>query len=255
MITNFRRARGWTQSHLAQLLGISRFHLIRLEAGMVLPSPELAERMEGLLESRPLVCSADLVPTHRMGLRLFDFPPVSDDVWRRALEDWEYPISRLGLAKRLLGWMRSHLGPESTFEAYTLLHLAALEGASQVSSPHALGFRHLPIVDRDGQVLGERLLPGLTGRVEGVPFWVWPQVSFRVGRAPYRVDGLVLFRPPARGAVWATKEVDGPGHNPDGDDFRQARIGLPVIRIGEREVREHRAGASFVRQAAALLGL
>lgn len=199
---------------------------------MVLPSPELAERMEGLLGSRPLVCSADLVPTHRMGLRLFDFPPVSDDVWRRALEDWEYPISRLGLPKRLPGWMRSHLGPESTFEAYTLLHLAALEGASQVSNPHALGFRHLPIVDRDGQVLGERLLPGLTGRVEGVPFWVWPQVSFRVGRAPYRVDGLVLFRPPARGSVWATKEVDGPGITRTGTIFARPASGCRSFALG-----------------------
>lgn len=45
-----REARGWTQNHLAELLGVSARTILRWEAGLTKPSPRMLHRIFGTLE-------------------------------------------------------------------------------------------------------------------------------------------------------------------------------------------------------------
>jgi len=105
----------------------------------------------------------------------------------------------------------------------------------QISNPHVLGFRAWPIVDAEGQLLGERKLAGLMGRLQGLQYVLWPQVLLRPQTLTFRVDGLVFLRR-GRRTVWCIVEFDGPGHRPEQDRFRAAQLKLPEIRVGWSEV-------------------
>lgn len=151
-----------------------------------------------------------------------------------------------------MAWMVTSLPSESGPESYNLLQLAALNGAGQISNPHTLGYRGVPLVDASGQALGERQLAGLRGQAGELSFLLWPQARLKPGRKCYRVDALVALRRGSK-VIWSTLEVDGPLHDPEWDELRQSLLRLDPIRLTTAQVRNHQSARIFLAKAEELL--
>ena len=255
IVRECRQALGLSQTQLAQRCGLSRQFLVRVERGLALPSLEVAQRLEAALGCGPIVSTAHLLSERewRRDVCPYEFPVVNPACWRMALEDWPYPIGLLQIPERTTRWMESTLACESKLEAYAFFQIAKFDCLPQVSSPHSLGFRGLPIVDALGRVLGERLLPGLRGHLKDLHFLLWPQVRLKPGRVPFRTDALVLLRR-RRNSLWCILEIDGFGHDPDRDESRTKWLALKDIRLSKYQVENHQAGATFITQARDKLG-
>lgn len=241
-----------TQGQMAERLGLSRQFWGQLETGKALLGRERARELEPVLG--PLPTMADTLSNQEQRgwspLYPYELACVSGEPWRRALRNWGYPISQLGLDARTQAWMVQLLPCDSAVEAYGWLQLAALEARPLLHNPHQLGFRDQPIVDGQGKALGERYLPGLYGGHGEVKFMVWPQVRLRPGNTTFRVDGLVSLK--VSGVVfWAILEFDGRGHNYEGDDVRRELLRMREIRISQDQVERRQVGCSFCAQARA----
>lgn len=252
VLRSHRVARGLTQADLAEACRISRQLVGRLESGQSLPNSDLARKLESVLQCGPLTCTADEVTTKGWPLQSYEFPAVDPECWRRALKDWAYQIQRLGISPALLSWLKHYLACESAIEAYTFLQLARFAARPQVSNPHLLGFRALPIVDRVGKLLGGTAPVRAPGPIRGRPVLTLDPGPPEPANYAYRPDALVLLRRGGR-LVWCILEVDGKGHDPERDAFRQSMIKLDEIRLTDRMVRNHQASESFKRQALDLL--
>lgn len=239
----FRRIRKvlrLNQRQMAEACGVSRSTWQMVEYGIILPSPELGQKIceltgLGAVPTQDDSLSAqELRRFHRA--RPFEFAGHSEDVWAR-VHDRCSSMTQLytTIGQHLLAWMESMLECESVPEGVTWLQLA-FGGASQViANPHELGFRGQCIVDRSGKPLGERQLPGLQGQLGSTSYLVWPQVSVRPRSAIIRMDGLLLL---TRGCDrhWVDLEIDSALHDPEKDALRRKLLKMDEIRLTQLDV-------------------
>lgn len=185
------------QQQAAQKFEVSRQLWAYIESDSCLPSAKLAASLTeavGLVPHQDEVLSGREIRVLIQDLRPYEFELAHPEPWHRAAKNWAYPISRLELDPRTRPWMEKLMVCQSAIEAYGWLQLAGLKGRPQISNPHELGFRELPITDGRGKALGERRLAGLRGEHLGLRFLTWPQVHLRPGSVTYAVDGLVWIR-------------------------------------------------------------
>lgn len=246
-----------TQQEMAGLCGISRSAWQMVEYGVFLPSAELAQRICELTGLPAVPAKADCLSMEdsrrlRRG-RPFEFRVASEEVWSRTHEHCQ---SMTGLYAAidpgLVAWMESLLEVESVREGFTWLQLAYAGARQFVANPHLLGFRGQPLVDRAGQALGERLLPGLKGRLGSMDYLVWPQVSIRPRNAIFRLDGLMML---AQGPQrhWCDLEVDSDFHVADRDELRRKLLALDEIRLTQEDVDRFKVVERITSQAGKFL--
>lgn len=245
-----------SQGEVAEKLGFSRQFWQRVESGQALLGGEAGRLLEEEMGSLPLTCDALTPQQIRVWTRVrpFELLRVNPEPWQRAGENWGYGISQLQLPKRLPEWLSKLFPADSAPECYAWLQIATLAARPLVENPHFLGFREIPILDRQGRALGERRLPGLYGSFDKVKFIVWPQVSLRPSRAKaiFRVDGLVWVKQGRKGC-WGILEFDGSNHDLAKDEVRRNLLKLGELRIPESEITGGQAAESFRRQARKLL--
>jgi DNA-binding XRE family transcriptional regulator len=241
---------GATMQQMADRCQVSRQHWSDIEAGRVLPTPEVAGHLScfGLVPCTNDTLSARQLRTWETGCP-YNLERVNPEPWDRAIRNWGY---RLDLDGRIREWLMTMIVSESGLESCGWFQLAALNARPLIENPHTLGYRELPIMDRQGKVLGERCLPGICGNWGGLRFMAWPQVSLRPGNVTYRADGLLWLREGKRSA-WGVLEFDGPTHNLPWDAERKRLLGMAEIRFSHDEVKGFRVGQRFREQAQGVL--
>lgn len=229
-----KKRRGWNTSDLARKIGLDRRRLAELEQGRTLASAEMAKELEtqgvlGLASTSNVISKRKL---RSLRLRPYDFPEYNKEAWERAAAARPWLYSKL--KRRDWYWMVRHIRADSTLECdlWTVLVLAG--GKLALLNPHSCGFRLLPVVDEQGDALGERLLPCIHLKTKEIEVIIWPQVSLRPDKWTFRVDGLVLTIAPALN--WSILEADGGGHNYEKDSFRSAQLLKDITRLTRAEI-------------------
>ena len=236
-----REEKNLKQTQLAEKTGISRQRICKIEKGLVLPTRAQSESLARELGLATTPCSQDLLPDretqHLPKRRTFELEVHSQERWKVALKAWCARIYSFKLDPRILEWMRLLIRVDSALEALFWMVLAASKAEAFLANPHFMGFRLHPIVDSQGQCIGERCLPGLYLESRTRKIWIWPQVNLRPKDIAYRVDALILI---VEGETrrWMVLELDGKGHNPNKDAFRREQLGMQEIRISEKDIRD-----------------
>lgn len=211
----------------------------RLEAGQILASPQQARALRRyygtpVLEAKQLVDVSEV--RRRAGLTPYLLESVNPLPWNTA---WN---KALKVPTEVWEWMREFIPADSACECNGWCQCVAAGAQPFLGNPHQWGFDRHPVVDRQGRLLGARVLPGLGYSQGEIDIVLWPQVCLRVDdRHCYRVDGLVFFRN-GRNRCWLVLEFDGGGHDFRRDAYRLARLALPEVRILGAEIK---AGQTF----------
>lgn len=235
-VEELRNRNGWNITKLGQATGLDRRLLAELERGAALATPEVAALLaaQGI---EGLACSGDLIQKKELrGLRLrpYQVPSYNKEAWNRALK--YYRALCLQVPRRSLQWLIRHVRADSALECILWLRLVLAGAKLRLANPHSCGYRGLPLVDEHGNALGERVLPCLHLKEEGLELLIWPQISLRPGKWTFRVDGLLLRVAPE--ARWGALEVDGAGHDHLKDDFRSAQLLQETIRLAKADVED-----------------
>ena len=219
---------------LADLTGVPRSTLWEIENGLTLPDPQAAARIRQVLELPGLPDNSQLLgPKTIQPTRPFDWARPNQTVWQRMEKIFAYELRRLNLPPHLVQWMKECLTNDSPLECLALCSLAADGATGQFSSPHQLGFRRQCIIDQEGRALGERLMAGLSWRVENQTALIWPQVRMLTPQGYWQPDLLIGVA-----GRWPTAELDGKDHCPDRDRYRDLSLGQASLRISNDEVRK-----------------
>lgn len=232
-----RDERELTQTEVSLRTGISRTQLQRLEAGQVVASPEQAAALRQLygielLESKHVVEGSEI--RRRAGLNPYLLNHVDPQPWKTARATWG---GKAKLTSEVWNWLSQFLPADSARECFGLVQCALAGAKPFLGNPHQWGFDRLVVVDRQGKLLGARVLPGLCYSKDDVDLVIWPQVCLRIDdRHCYRVDGLIFFRK-GRKRYWLTLEFDCEGHNFNRDAYRKVKIGMPEIRITGEDIK------------------
>ena len=254
-MSNLQRARekrNKTQIIASSESHISRATLQRLEAGQLLASTEQAKLLRDyykvpVLEARQVIEQSEVRKI--AGLAPYVLDPVNPGPWNVAWDSWG---KSLNLARDVWEWMREFVQADSACECRGWCQCAAAGAKPFLGNPHQWGFDLHAVVDRQLRLLGARLLPGLFYSEGEIDLAIWPQVCLRVNdRHCYRVDGLVFFRY-GRHRYWLILEFDGDGHNFTSDKYRNAKIGLPEVRINAAEIREGKTFSLLLERARVL---
>lgn len=246
-----------SQVRMAEKLGMSRQTWQMMEYGELLPSREMADRIYDLT-AEVVPSLADCLGSNEARswtkLRPYEFHQSTRENWAR-VHDYCENMTEIyrKIPASLLGWMENMLACECIPEGFTWLQFGLRGARRLIASPHQLGFRSLPIVDTQGQFLGDRVLPGLQGTVGEVSYLLWPQVGVRPRSATFRLDGLVLLKHSAR-IYWADLEIDSALHDPERDRLRSKLVGLPEIRLIHEDVEAVRVVDRFQEQALSFFG-
>lgn len=227
------------QQEMAEALGIARTTWQLIEYGSMLPSRSVANlirEMTGVSVPCEDQCLTGAEQRKWRRPRPFQFMAANADLWSRVRYHCRN-MTRLheAIDPELLSWMEQLLACESVTEGFDLLQFAYNGAKGFLESPHALGFRKQPLVDSFGAVLGERKLPGLTGKMGDVNYLLWPQVGIRPRVATFRVDALLLVAQKGR-SVWCSREVNGPHHQSIRDGTKRELLQLPEIQVTAAEV-------------------
>ncbi len=247
-IQKARDERGMSQIEVSRRTGISRPQLQRLEAGLVLATPEQARALRELLgvvvlESKNVIDFSEV--RRRAGIHPYALDPVNPLPWKTAWESW----GTLGLSSEVRDWMSEFLPADSARECSGLGQCAAAGAQPFLGNPHQWGFDGHVVVDRQGRLLGARVLPGLCYSKDDVDMVLWPQVCLRIDdRHCYRVDGLMFYRH-ARKRCWPILEFDCEGHDFRRDAYRSVKIGLPEVRITGAEIKARQTFALLLQRA------
>lgn len=234
-----RKKLGLTQVKMAEEVGMARQTWQLLEYGQLLPSPEVAEQIYQL-SSIVVPSLADCIGSREARtwatVRPYQFEQTSLETWARVHEKCENMTELYRqISPSMIGWMENMLACQSFPEGFGLLQFALAGAGRMISNPHELGFCGQPIIDIHGRLLGERMLPGLQGRLGELRYLLWPQVGLRPRSAIYRLDGLMLLQLGSASA-WCDLEFDSSLHDLARDQSRSRIIGLPEIRLSEHEV-------------------
>ena len=245
-----RDLRGKTQNEISSLTRVSRQQLQRLEAGEIVASAEQADALRqffdiAVLETKHVLDFSEM--RRRSGIRPFLLDPVDPQPWKTARSNWGGGKS--GVSLEVWDWMSQFLPADSARECSGWVQLAAVGFKPFLGNPHQWGFDRLVVVDRQGRLLGARMLAGLSYSEGDVDIVIWPQVCLRVDdRHCYRVDGLMFFRK-GRKRLWSVLEYDCEGHNYNRDAYRTVKIGLPEVRITGEELKSGRVFELLMRRA------
>ena len=250
-----RKKLGLTQAQMADRVGLARQTWQLLEYGQLLPSAEVAEHIYQLT-AIVVPCLTDCISSKDARtwatVRPYEFEKASLEIWARVHEKCENMTELYRqIPASLVGWMENMLACESFPEGFGLLQFALAGAGRMLSNPHELGYRGQPIIDARGQLLGERKLPGLQGRIQGLRYLLWPQVGLRPRSATFRLDGLMLVQAGAS-CIWCDLEFDSSLHDLARDQSRAKLIGLPEIRLSEQDVEAVRVVERVYEQALAL---
>lgn len=244
-----------TQTEAALRLGVSRSHLSRLEQGKALATAAQAIAIRELYGVPVLEVDHQYKASklrRDCGIRPYVMDRVNPDPWRTAYEYWGKALRALDL--RIFEWMSHYLPSESTHEAYSLLQAAAKGAEPFLGNPHEWDFDLHPVVDRTGRLLGARVLPGLIYRGgDGRDFILFPQVTLRVDVSnAFRLDCLTFYRKENRNH-WLDLEFDASGHDVSKDKYRSDKLGMKVVRISGKEIREGRVVELLLQRADAAI--
>ena len=119
----FRKTRlnlGWTQSEMADHLGVALVTWRRWENGQALPARPLAGCPRWLeafvLDGREMLHWGQFFP--------YELPAASPSVWRRASDFWSKAVRGLGLSTEVSEWLEQTCSCDSALEAFAWLQLA-----------------------------------------------------------------------------------------------------------------------------------
>jgi len=235
-----REKRGWTQLQVTHRTGISPPQLQRLEAGQIIAFPEQAEALRQLygiavLEAQNLTDSSEI--RRRSGINPYRLEAGDPQPWKTARADW---ARKTKLAPEIWDWMSQFLPADSARECSGLAQCAAAEAKPSLGNPHQWGFDLRAVVDRQGKLLGARVLPGPSYSKDDVDLVIWPQVCLRIDDRHFRKG---------RKRLWLILEFDGEGHNFNRDAYRSIKIGLPEIRITGEEIKRGQTFALLLQRA------
>lgn len=233
-VEELRKRHGWNVTQLGHATGQDRRLLADLERGAALASSEVANLLSkhGILG---LACTGDLIQKKELRcLRLepYAVPHHNREAWERAAGAW--PTLYEKLSRRDWNWLVRHVRADSALECDLWVRLVLAGAKLRLANPHSCGFRSLPVVDEQGNALGERVLPCLHVRWKEIEFLVWPQVSMRPNKWTFRVDGLVLRLSPR--PHWGVLEADGEGHDHEKDSFRAAQLLQDTVRLSKADI-------------------
>lgn len=233
-IEELRKRNGWNTSQLGHATGQDRRLLAELERGGTLATPELVELLTsygvlGLASHSDLIAKRDL---RALRLQPYSFPTYNQEAWDRAAS--YKPELYRKIRPHDLAWLRRYVRTDSALECDLWVILVLAGAKLRLANPHSCGYRNLPIVDDLGMALGERLLPCLHLKRDGLDVIIWPQVSLRPGKWTFRVDGLVLRISPR--PHWGGLEADGKGHAHEKDNFRTAQLLHDMVRLSSEEM-------------------
>lgn len=250
-----RKALGLSQAELARRCGVTRQRISAIVQGRELAEESLAKSLElhlgteGLPRQRQILPRSVLRRLNRP--RPFDLPAVNQDGWHRMERHYRDQIDILGLEPAALLWMQTNFTADSGVEGVGLCSLAAT-GAERVwASPTESGYRGHGVVDRNGQPLGERLLPALYWKTSEFEVVFWPQLGLQNARGTFRVDLLSLIRVSGR-TFWRPIEINGPLHREEQDEYRSRLLGVKPICIRDSLVRDLRLPELLRREILAL---
>jgi len=233
-VKELRNRHGWNLSQLGRATGLDRRYLADLERGVTLATPQVRELLSqhGLTA---LPCTTEVLrkkDLRALPLRPYEYPQYNLEAWDRAA------ASKPGLYRRIdpkcLAWLRRFVRADSILECDLWVRLLLAGGTRRWANPHECGYRNLPVVDDLGDALGERKLPCIHLKRNGLEVIIWPQVWLRPGKFTFRVDALVLRILPT--PHWGALEVDGPGHDFEKDDFRSEQLGQDTIRLNKSDI-------------------
>lgn len=190
-LRKIRDTRNKSQLEAVRESGVSRTVFQRLEAGQLLASPEQAKALRSyygtpVLEAQQLVEASEV--RRRAGTTPYLIESVNPLPWNTA---WNGAPK---IPREIWEWMREFLSADSACECNGWCQCVAAGARPFLGNPHQWGFDRHAVVDRQGRLLGARVLPGLSYTQAEVDLVLWPQVCLRVDdRHTYRVDGLVFF--------------------------------------------------------------
>lgn len=250
LLRKARKQLGLTQAELSELTDVNRRRISAFECGDRLPTPE----------EQDALCAALELPRDEMALAVpsgtkpcfpearkrfapharFQVPRDRSSVVRLQAAKKQFPGQVQTLANRLrarpdLRWVSLYLR-DACFDSgleflasMTLLAEGALPGWL---SPQNSGFTKLPIINpADREVSGHHPYPALLWEER----LLFPQVTVTNRGSLIRMDFLMGV--PGRGETrWWDVEIDGIGHNPAMDSYRNGDLGLPVQRFDTDEV-------------------
>lgn len=231
-----RQEKRFTQRQLADLSGVPRSTLWRIEQGIWLPDPAVATKIRELLNLPGLPDSSQILGRKAtQNSAPFDFPRPNQSNWERTEKVFNYQLRQLRVPRSMLNWMKECLASDSPRECLALCSLAADGAIGQFSNPHTLGYRQASIIDEEGLALGERMLPGLQWKVDGVPVLMWPQVRSLTAYGVFRSDLLIAVE-----GQWPTAEIDAKSPVPEYEQYRSIALGSEPLRYTNDDVRKLR---------------
>ena len=249
LLHSIRKSLNLTQEEMATHCGLCRLTWLRLEAGLLLPSAAEAAKIQKLC-AQPVPHAGQTLS--KANIRAWFQPPrfahqqVNPSHWHKLNRSKGFLFKRVSQSTR--DWMRLMLPCESTCEACAWMQFAQLGALPVLANPHELGYQQHPIVDSLGQALGARYLAGLQGKHGDLLYALWPQVHVRTATTNPRLDALLWIRN-KRYSVWVDLEVDGAGHNPKNDKYRDEHLAMPTLRFSQNEVDRMRVAQLFVERA------
>lgn len=152
----------------------------------------------------------------------------------------ESELSRRGDVQELSKFL-ADVATDSRIEALHLLAFCCAGAHPATLPPARMGCGPIDIYDwKSKRYVGHCRMRALALEELGFTVVLWPQVPVRVkdkdGKTHhFRVDGLAGLLGP-KGPVWAVVEVDGDGHDSEGDRGRSHLLGLPVLRFQQGAV-------------------
>ncbi|MFN8608600.1 MAG: helix-turn-helix transcriptional regulator [Vulcanimicrobiota bacterium] len=236
IIRRRRIERKYTLQKASELTGIPKTTLWAIEHGHGLPDAPAAARLRELLGLPGLPDSSQILGAKTFQRpRPFDWPRPNQVVWERMEKVFARQLSSFRLQPYLLQWMKECLSNDSPVECLALCCLAAAGAVPQWSNPHQLGFRDHCIIDQEGRALGERLLAGLSWKVEEQIVLLWPQVRMLTPQGYWRPDLLLGVA-----GHWPSAELDGKDHDLARDQYRDLCLGKACWRFSNEDVARHR---------------
>lgn len=176
----------------------------------------------------------------RADSRPYRLDAVNAEPWRTAQKFWGGRMARAKLDETVWEWMCHYLPGESSHECYLWGQVQCAGGEPFLGNPLVWGFDQHVLVDRLGKLLGVRILPGLVYKRGDLEIVFWPQVSVRTEKHTFRLDALIFVRK-GKKRYWLVGEIDGAGHNGQGDAYRSEQLQMMEVRISGEEVRSGRA--------------
>jgi transcriptional regulator with XRE-family HTH domain len=247
-LQQWRNQYNWTQNGLAERAGILRSRVADLESGRRAVtelellqlgaafgcSPQCIDLRRHLGDGRPLVLDEELLSLfHQVPEPIPE--PRFNGYSRLSKCRLHYPelMRRLDPAIRENpSWQEFLRSGRSDSRVETAFHLLELESGARFCRATLLktGFDRFPVIDVDSRAeIGHRPTAALITN----DWLLFPQVTVTTPKT-FTIDALLVLPHPS--PTYIDLEIDGPGHNYSEDETRTNHLGMPTIRLNEREI-------------------